>query len=87
MGDVEYVETEHRLAAGDRVLFYSDGLTEVFGPEDEMFGDERMVDVLGETRSVPLGDLPNALAEFVLGWSGTESFEDDLSILVLESRS
>ena len=84
--DVDYVESRCRLGLGDRLLFYSDGLTEVYGPEDEMFGDERLVDAMGEIRSIGLADVPGALADYVLGWSGTDKFEDDLSILVLESQ-
>ena len=45
MGIEQYDEvpvTETRLQSGDRLLFYTDGLTEQFNPEGEMYGLERL---------------------------------------------
>ena len=44
-GPVREVATE-RLQRGDRVLFYTDGVTEMRSPEGEQFGRDRLADFL-----------------------------------------
>ena len=83
MPDLEYSHAKYTLARGDRLHFYSDGLTEMFGAEDEMFGESRLMDFLSTNRSLPTGDISNSVADYVLGWSGSSKFDDDLSCLVV----
>ena len=85
-GDPDFEETEIQFPQGDRILFYSDGLTEVFDPEEEEFGDDRLVEALRESRSVPLNEWLDGLTDLVLAWSGGEKFEDDLSLLAIEAE-
>ncbi len=49
-----YEERSVRLAAGDRLYLYSDGVTEAMNPAREMFGDARLLEAIGRSRSVPL---------------------------------
>jgi serine phosphatase RsbU (regulator of sigma subunit) len=40
--DPEITMNSFQLARGDRILLYTDGITELFGPTGEPFGDERL---------------------------------------------
>jgi serine phosphatase RsbU (regulator of sigma subunit) len=57
------------LEEGDCLILYTDGVTEAFSPTDEMFGEERLHEVL--TRASPmtgieaLDAIENAVAEFI----------------------
>jgi hypothetical protein len=53
--DREYGEAELRFAPGDRLLLFTDGITEAWRADEEMFGEERLLDVLrrGARRSSP----------------------------------
>lgn len=42
MENTEYVENRIRLKKGDRLLLYTDGVTEATGPEDKLYGEERL---------------------------------------------
>src|SRR5208283_5210261 len=41
-----YEETVHRLQKGDQIIFYTDGITEAHNPGGELFGTNRLDDVL-----------------------------------------
>jgi len=64
LGIIENVPMEDRtitLAAGDFLLLYTDGLTEAFSPDGEMFGDERLHQVLLATEAESARGMLDAL--------------------------
>ena len=79
-----YEEKEAVLAAGDDLLFYSDGLIEAHGPTGEMFGFSRLQDLVRTHRSGDsslIGFLLSELARFAgEGWEQ----EDDITLVTLE---
>jgi sigma-B regulation protein RsbU (phosphoserine phosphatase) len=85
LDEVEYTETVFDRSRGDRILFYSDGLTEMLNTEEEMFGDDRLVETLAKTRTIPLGEWLDGVTDSVLVWSGREAYDDDLSLLSIEA--
>lgn len=65
MGIEDYGEvplTEISLQAGDRLLFYTDGLTEQFNPEGEMYGLERLRRQLSKDH----GDNPREILDAIV---------------------
>ena len=48
-----YGELVVRLAAGERLYLYSDGVTEAMDPAGEVFGDARLLVVLSRKRDPP----------------------------------
>ena len=46
----ETIEISH----GDRIVIYTDGLTEVFNPRGELYGKERLLSGLSENRHLPV---------------------------------
>ncbi|MDF1699626.1 MAG: SpoIIE family protein phosphatase [Planctomycetota bacterium] len=72
------------LARGDMLLLYTDGVTEANGPGGEMFGYPRLRDVLvAEAAGGPLAVLAG-VRKNVVAWSGSEHFEDDLTLLAMQ---
>ncbi len=72
------------LQAGDRVVFYTDGISEAMNALHEQFGEDRLCDVL---RRAPADATARDIAEFVLGelraWLAGEEPRDDITLLVL----
>jgi serine phosphatase RsbU (regulator of sigma subunit) len=71
------------LEAGDRALFYSDGLIEAHNPEGEMFGFPRLQALVAEhAEGEPLVEfLMEKLYSFAgEGWEQ----EDDITLLTLQ---
>jgi serine phosphatase RsbU (regulator of sigma subunit) len=76
--------SSERLAfgKGSRLLFYTDGLTEVF-LEDEEFGQDRLLQEFSDTPSYQADDILDALWVAIHGFSGGGPQEDDMTALVL----
>jgi phosphoserine phosphatase RsbU/P len=71
-----------RLASGDRVVLFTDGVTEAHDSEGEEFGEGRLLEVLREHHLAG----PAALQEKILGAAGAFSrgqWHDDATLLVL----
>jgi serine phosphatase RsbU (regulator of sigma subunit) len=86
MPGMGYEEKETIVQAGERALFYSDGLVEAHDPKGEMFGFPRLRALVGEHgKERSLGDfLMEELYSFVgEGWEQ----EDDITLLTLERSS
>ncbi|MER5307752.1 PP2C family protein-serine/threonine phosphatase [Streptomyces sp. NPDC002773] len=79
--------TEHseRLQPGDRILLYSDGVTEARSPEGDLYGEERLADTV--IRATAAGDpAPEALRRLVQGLRRHQDHKlrDDATILLTE---
>jgi serine phosphatase RsbU (regulator of sigma subunit) len=71
------------LRHGDRVYFYSDGLTEEFNDQNEMFGDERLLRAIADSQGLDLQEAVASLVQKVVVWRGKEHLKDDVSILAV----
>ena len=84
MPGMSYEEKETILEAGDRALFYSDGLVEAHDPRGEMFGFPKLETLVAE-HGEEEGSLVDSLLEelyFFVG-EGWEQ-EDDITFLTLK---
>ena len=72
------------LKSGDRLYLYSDGVTETGAGRIEVYGKQRLLDVLSENHSQPLTGSLTALSEQLEQYRGNAPTTDDVSILGLE---
>ena len=79
-----YEERSVRLAAGDRLYLYSDGVPEAMDPVGEQFGYARLLQAIGRGRSEPLQEDVAALLGEIERWRGAASAQDDIAILAVE---
>ena len=82
--EAAYRAQRFRLAPGDRLILYSDGVTECRNPTGALFGDEQFEAVAAAAGSLSSKALTTLLAERLGEWQGQSHFEDDISVLVLE---
>jgi sigma-B regulation protein RsbU (phosphoserine phosphatase) len=80
--DWNYERGEVQLAAGDRLVLFTDGVTEASSAAGEEFGEERLVKVLLENRHLSAGKLQEKILAEVNRFSGGR-FEDDATLVVL----
>ncbi|HWM92759.1 MAG TPA: PP2C family protein-serine/threonine phosphatase [Thermoanaerobaculia bacterium] len=81
-----YSSRELRISPGDRLLLYTDGVTEAVSPAGEPFGDERLRALMASSSAGPDGLADNLLGR-LSQWTGRDSGEpcdDDVTLVVAE---
>ena len=85
MPGMPYEEIVSVLAAGDDLLFYSDGLVEAHDPKGEMFGFPRLRKLIMSQSSGSGEELVDFLLAELTRFTGTDSEqEDDITLVTLE---
>jgi CheY-like chemotaxis protein len=68
---------ELTLDAGTRIYVYSDGVIEASNENDELYGEDRLLDMLGESHTSYLSALWQSIGEF----TGSAEQRDDMSMI------
>ena len=71
------------LGSLDRLLLYTDGITEAFNTADEEYGEERLAAYLDVRRHATHKELVAGLIESVLLFCGSERPRDDMTLMVV----
>ena len=82
----DYCET--RLEPGDRLLLYTDGITEARSPDGEFFGEQRLADFIATAVAAgdPAPEMVRRLMRRLLAHQA-DQLQDDATIVVLEWRT
>jgi PAS domain S-box-containing protein len=73
------------LTSGDRLVLYTDGLTEVFNQSDEMLGVEGLEGLVRQSAKRALPEMRQAILDGVAAWRHGP-IADDLSLVIVELR-
>jgi sigma-B regulation protein RsbU (phosphoserine phosphatase) len=80
--EAAYEEDTMPLLPGDRLVLFTDGITEARNAEGDEYEDARLIDALRRHRDLPAGELQQRLFDDVLAFaSGT--LQDDATVIVL----
>ncbi len=86
VAEADYTTTEVRLNHGDRMLIYSDGLTELPGPGGDTLDEVGLERLMKKNAHRAGRAFLAAVAEDLTGFAGTDSYPDDASALLIEYR-
>ena len=84
MEGAEFALSEERLGPGDKLLIYSDGVTEAQNEAGEFFGKRRLFQVIQFHAGGSAAALHDAVHEAVAAFTGGAAQSDDITLLVLE---
>lgn len=79
-----YSSTEIQLGKGDRLLLYTDGLSEARSANDSEYGDARLSACLDECHQLPAIALVKRLLDDVSEFSAARPRSDDLTVMAIE---
>lgn len=79
--DISYEQVELRLDPRDRLIFYTDGLSEALNTDGEEYGDERLAEAAARSRTLDPARLKDALLEEVTRFADGK-FQDDATLIV-----
>ena len=83
LADATFRVEKIRLAPGDLICLYSDGITEAASPADEEFGLERLARLLADERGGGLGAVVTAIDRAVVEFAAERPQMDDQTLVLL----
>jgi sigma-B regulation protein RsbU (phosphoserine phosphatase) len=80
--DNVYEQAVIAVAPGDRLVFYTDGITEGRSPDGEEYGEERLTAAAVAARAQPVEAMKDALMADVQAFTEGK-FDDDATLIVV----
>jgi sigma-B regulation protein RsbU (phosphoserine phosphatase) len=81
--DIEIDEREISIQYGDWILLYTDGVTEAFSVNDEMFGEDRLFHILENNKFTSSQDLVTKIEQSVNEFITGMDLSDDMTLAVV----
>ena len=81
---LEFQAMELTLSEGDAVVFYTDGVSEAFNPERELYGSERLLADASGLAGQSANAISAGLLAKVRAFAGTAPQSDDIAILTFK---
>ena len=73
-----------QLRAGDTLVFYTDGVSEAFNPQEECYGNDRLLADAGALSGQSPVAITASLLQKVRAFAGSAPQSDDIAILALK---
>jgi phosphoserine phosphatase RsbU/P len=83
MPGIAYPDHSIQLRAGDRLVLYTDGVTEAFNPADEAYGAERLIAEVLAHGDGTAAALVERICSSVTSFAGSAPQSDDITLTVL----
>ena len=80
---LEFERTEVKLQSGDALVFYTDGVSEAFNPQDECYGNEQLLTDAEALAGQSAPAITAGLLKKVRAFAGSAPQSDDIAILTL----
>ncbi len=78
----KYDESCLSMTPGDLLVCYTDGITEPENAYGEMFGEERLIELVRKYIHREDGEIVALILEAVRSWTGTPELQDDMTLLL-----
>jgi sigma-B regulation protein RsbU (phosphoserine phosphatase) len=82
--EVKYEVAEEKLLPGDKIVIYSDGVTEAQNTQNEFFGRKRLKEIVTQHAGESCTAIHDAIQGGVSAFAEGARQSDDITVLVLE---
>lgn len=79
-------EHSKRFGSGDMLLLYTDGITEAMNSRKELFGEERLINILKSDGMVNPGTIKAAIQKELDLFTGKEPQSDDITLVIVQRK-
>lgn len=79
-----YSTTESSLAAGDLLLLFTDGLIEVYDPNQELYTQAQLIEAVRQRLPIPTPRLFDEVLDEIRAFSQEGAFDDDVCVVGVE---
>jgi sigma-B regulation protein RsbU (phosphoserine phosphatase) len=77
-------EADLQLESGDIVTLFTDGVTEAINEKEEQFGQQRLLSIIEENRTLPAKEIIRKIQDTVATHSGGQPQFDDITLMILK---
>ncbi|MFC1669434.1 SpoIIE family protein phosphatase [Spirochaetota bacterium] len=81
-----YEDKSIKLNYGDRIILYTDGITQAQNSERKEYTIERLEESIIKNKALPLAKFSDKIIEDVRNFIGGKDFQDDVTLLVVELK-
>jgi serine phosphatase RsbU (regulator of sigma subunit) len=85
LDEADYRQTEVWLPPGDTIVFYTDGIVEAMNEAEEIYGFERLLEVVKAGGSMTAEALHQEILNNVSEFTGNAPQHDDLTVIVVKA--
>lgn len=86
MEDAQWTQKIVRFNPGDVLVLYTDGITEAQNPQEEYFGEHRLMDIVRSKSTSPSNVILNAILSEVYRFVGDTPRQDDIALVVIRRQ-
>jgi len=86
MQDVSFETGQVTISSGDRIVMFTDGITEAMDEDDEEFGEEKVCELIVKDPDFTAQELLDTIVRAVKDFSGSASQSDDITMVVLKVK-
>ncbi len=83
--DKDYEERPIHIDAGELLCFFTDGVTEAESSDDELFGTERLVELVKQNRNKSSREIREKIVKAVSEFRDFERQPDDLTLIIIKA--
>tara|TARA_B100000315_G_C14120796_1_gene382478 strand:- start:197 stop:562 length:366 start_codon:yes stop_codon:yes gene_type:complete len=69
---------------GDIFVVYTDGVTEAMNTKHEMFGDDKLAEIIKKQRSKSIGEIVDVIHDEVSKFEGKAPQHDDITVIAVK---
>jgi sigma-B regulation protein RsbU (phosphoserine phosphatase) len=82
----QYDESKIQLLSGDLLIWYTDGITEPENEYGEMFGEERLIELVAKHAASDDRKIIDMVMQAVRQWTGLPELSDDMTMLLARKQ-
>jgi sigma-B regulation protein RsbU (phosphoserine phosphatase) len=84
LADAKYEEFKVPIVAGDKVIFFTDGLIECKSPSGAMWGQKNFSKLIEKLRDIPGKEINSKIVEAAFDHFGNTPLADDVTVVTVE---